>query len=222
MPKATLLVVEDDADLGALLQEYLEAQGYGVTLASTFDAAESLLFERRFDLLLLDVNLPDGNGFELLRSKRKEGLITPAIFVTTRGMVDDLERGFRSGGDDYLRKPFAMKELGLRVESILRRNYFHARTSLIEFSQGVAFDQESGSLHVNGVLKPLPDKEARLLKLLVQRRGELLSHEVIFDHLYDYEETPSEGALRTYIKNLRVYLGKDAIVSHKRLGYQLR
>lgn len=222
MSKAELLVVEDDADLGALLQEYLESQGYKVTLAASFDVAESLLFERRFDLLLLDVNLPDGNGFELLRSARKEGLATPAIFVTTRGMVDDLERGYQSGGDDYLRKPFAMKELGLRVESMLRRNYFHAATSMIELADGVRFDSASGSLHVNGVLQPLPDKEARLLKLLVQRRGELLSHEVIFDHLYDYEETPSEGALRTYIKNLRTYLGKDAIVSHKRLGYQLR
>ncbi len=222
MSKATILVLEDDADLGELLMEYLEAQGYSADLAMTYEAAEVMLFERRFDLLLLDVNLPDGNGFELLRSARKEGLSTPAIFLSTRGMLEDLERGYQSGGDDYLRKPFAMKELGLRVESMLRRNYFHAHTPLIELSPGVAFDSVGGALHVNGAIKALPQKESRLLKLLVQRRGELLSHEVIFDHLYDFDETPSEGALRTYIKNLRAYLGKDTIVSYKRLGYQLR
>lgn len=222
MKNAKIMLLEDDIDLSATLCEYLEDSGYEVEALYDFESAQTRLFETRYDLLLLDVNIPGGDGFSLLRGARGDALQTPAIFMTTRGAMEDLERGYESGGDDYLRKPFALKELRLRVESMLRRNYFHAPSELMLLGDDIRYDTEQNALHVKGDVVTLSDKEARLLKLLVQQRGRVLSHEVIMEHLYDFEETPSDSALRTYIKNLRKILGKDAIVSYKRLGYQLR
>jgi two-component system OmpR family response regulator len=222
MKKATILLLEDDLALSETLCEYLESSDYAIEAHFDGMAAQDALFERRFDLLLLDVNVPGLNGFELLEEVRQNGVETPAIFMTTRNGMDDLETGYSSGCDDYIRKPFELKELQLRIESMLKRNYFHAKETQIAINEQVTYDSENSLLHVNGEIASLGDKESRLLKLFMQHRSELLSHEVIMDHLYDFDETPSDTALRTYIKNLRKLVGKDQIVSHKRLGYQFR
>lgn len=222
MKKAHLLLLEDDLGLSETLCDYLEEQGYAVEPHYDGQSAQEALYERRYDLLLLDVNVPGMNGFELLKAARSEGVETPAIYMTTRSAMEDVESGYASGGDDYIRKPFDLKELLLRIESMLRRNYFHAQNSSIEIAADIHYDSLSNTLHVKGDTATLGDKEARLLKLFMQRRGELLSHEVIMEHLYDFDETPSDSALRTYIKNLRKWVGRDQIVSHKRLGYQFR
>jgi len=222
MKKAKLLILEDDLSLNETLVEYLEDQEYEIV--SVFDGAkaEDKLYEEQFDLLLLDVNVPSPNGFELLKAARKNSIKTPAIFMTTRHSMEDLESGYESGGDDYLRKPFVLKELLLRIESMLKRNYFHQNDEDIEIIEGITYNSNNGELCIKGEIQNLGDKEARLLKLFVQRRKELLSHEVIMAHLWDFDESSSDTALRTYIKNLRKLLGKDQIVSHKRLGYQFR
>jgi DNA-binding response OmpR family regulator len=222
MKKAKLLILEDDLGLNETLVEYLQEHEYDIT--SVFDGAkaEDKLYEEQFDLLLLDVNVPSLNGFELLKTARSNAIKTPAIFMTTRDSMEDLEEGYESGGDDYIRKPFALKELLLRIESMLKRNYFHEKDENIEILEGITYSSANGELCINGKIQNLGDKEARLLKLFVQRRKELLTHEVIMAHLWDYDESSSDTALRTYIKNLRKLLGKDQIVSHKRLGYQFR
>ena len=222
MKKAKILLLEDDLALHETLVEYLEDKEYEIV--SVFDGAkaEDKLYEERFDLLLLDVNVPSVNGFELLKSARKNDIKTPAIFMTTRHAMEDLESGYESGGDDYIRKPFVLKELLLRIESMLKRNYFHQNDEAIEIVKGITYNTINGELCIKGESQNLGDKEACLLKLFVQRRKELLTNEVIMAHLWDYDEKSSDTALRTYIKNLRKLLGKDQIVSHKRLGYQFR
>lgn len=222
MKKAKLLLLEDDLSLSETLVEYLEDHGYELVAVYDGNSAEDKLYEMPFDLLLLDVNVPDINGFEVLKAARKNGIKTPAIFMTTRSAMEDLEAGYESGGDDYIRKPFALKELLLRIESMLKRNYFHHNDAGIEIGEGITYNSENGELCINGAVQSLGDKEARLLKLFIQHRKELLTHEVIMAHLWDYDEQSSDTALRTYIKNLRKLLGKDQIVSHKRLGYQFR
>ncbi len=220
--KAKILLLEDDMALSETLCEYLEDSGYGVHPFYDGQSAEDALYESTFDLLLLDVNVPSPNGFELLKAAREQGVSTPAIYMTTRNAMEDLEAGYGSGGDDYIKKPFELKELLLRIESMLKRNYFHAPSEAINISDDISYDSQKSTLHVKGNPITLGDKEARLLKLFMQRRGELISHEMIMEHLYDFDETPSDTALRTYIKNLRKLVGKDQIVSHKRLGYQFR
>jgi DNA-binding response OmpR family regulator len=222
MKKAKLLILEDDITLNETLVEYLQEQDYEVISVYDGESAEDRLYEEKFDLLLFDVNVPSPNGFELLHVARKNSIKTPAIFMTTRSGMDDLEKGYESGADDYIRKPFELKELLLRVQSMLKRNYFHSNSEKVQISQTAHYDIINGELYIDDTIQSLGDKESRLLKLFVQRRGELLSHELIISHLWDFDEKSSDSALRTYIKNLRKLLGKDTIVSHKRLGYQFR
>jgi DNA-binding response OmpR family regulator len=222
MMKAKLLLLEDDPNLSESVTEYLEDQGFNVVCVYDAASAEDILYEQKFDLLLLDVNVPGGDGFSLLKNSRKEGNATPAIFITSRNAMRDVEEGFESGGDDYIRKPFALKELLLRIQTILKRNFYHNPTNALTLSEGVTYDIDNQLLTVEGQVQNLQLKEHKLLKLFIQHRNELLSHEVIMEHLWDYDETPSDGSLRTYIKTLRKLLGKDSIVSHKRLGYQFR
>ena len=222
MKRAKILLLEDDIDLNETLSEYLQESGYDTVSVFDGESAEEKLYEQSFDILLFDVNVPSPNGFELLHRARENSIKTPAIFMTTRSAMDDLEEGFKSGADDYIRKPFELKELLLRVQSMLKRNYFHNADESVEIDKNISYNITNGELYINGNIQSLGDKESRLLKLFMQKRGELLTHEVIIAHLWDYDENSSDTALRTYIKNLRKLLGKDRIVSHKRLGYQFR
>jgi len=222
MTKAKLFLLEDDPNLSESVTEYLENQGYSVTCAYDAASAEEILYETKFDLLLLDVNVPGGDGFSLLKSSRDTGNITPAIFITSRNAMNDLEEGFKSGGDDYLRKPYELKELLLRIQTILKRNFFHPQNPLLDLGNNIAYDIENQSLLLGGIEQSLQPKEHKLLKLFIQRKGELLTHETIMEYLWEYDEMSNDGSLRTYIKTLRKLLGKDRIVSHKRIGYQFR
>lgn len=222
MKKAKLLLLEDDIPLHETLRETLEEEGYRVQSVYDGDSAEDLLYEEPFDLLLLDVNVPGLNGFELLRSARERGVQTPALFLTTRDALADVEAGFESGADDYLRKPFEIKELLLRVQSMLRRRFSHPGDERIDLGGELQFDMQSGQLYKTGQAVAMGEKQRRLLSLLLQRRGQIVTHEVIAEHLWGYDEQPSDDALRTYIKDLRKSVGKERIISHKRTGYQFR
>ena len=220
MKKAKLLLLEDDINLSETVAEYFGDEGYDIVCAFDSEEAENKIYEESFDLLLLDVNVPGANGFTLLKEARQRGVTVPAIFITSRNAMSDVENGFESGADDYIRKPFELKELLLRVQTILRRNFFHHPSAHLELDEHIAYDVEKAELFIDGQRAVLQDKEAKLLKLFMQRKGELLSHEVIMEHLWSFDEKPSDTALRTYIKNIRKLVGKERIVSHKRLGYQ--
>jgi two-component system, OmpR family, response regulator len=222
MKKATLLLLEDDVTLHETLKEYLEEEGFEVAGAFDGEAAEDLLYEQAFDLLILDVNVPRKNGFEVLHDARGRGVEAPALFLTTRDAEADVERGFQSGADDYVRKPFSLKELLLRVQSMLRRRFSHPSDERMALGDGVEFDLQTAQLYRSGEPVKLADKPRRLLGLLLQHRGEVVTHEVIIEHLWGFDERPSDDALRTYVKILRNEIGKERIVSHKRTGYQFR
>jgi DNA-binding response OmpR family regulator len=215
-----ILLLEDDANLNDTVTEFLEDQGHEVV--SVFDGyeAQEKLYETKFDLLLLDINVPGIDGLELLKESRDEGVVAPAIYITSMDSVDDLEKGFESGCDDYIRKPFALKELLIRVETLLKRGFYHEKKEFIEIDEQIAYDIKSGELVTDGKTISLGNKESRLLKLFMKAQGEVLSHERIYKHLWDFDEEPSDSALRTYIKNLRKIIGKERIVSIKKQGYK--
>ena len=220
MAAKSLLLLEDDANLSDTVCDYLEEHGYDVTPVYDAEEAEEKIYERRYDLLLLDVNVPGTDGFEFLRKARAEGVETPAIFITARRSVEDLETGFRSGGDDYLRKPFALKELLIRVETLIERSFYHRSSERIPVSGSWSYDPRSMQLVGEEGEHQLGGKEAKLLELFLRHPGELLSHERIYNALWEYDEEPSDNALRTYVKNLRKLIGKDRIVSVKKQGYR--
>ncbi len=220
MPKARILLLEDDANLNETIAEFLEDEEYEVESAYDGLEAEEKLYESKYDLLLLDVNTPGLNGFEVLKSARERGVSAPAVYITSMSSVEDLEKGYESGCDDYIRKPFVLKELLIRIETLLKRGFYHEKREYIEISDIIKYDIHSNILLVDEKPVSLGNKESRLLKLFMKSQDEVLSHERIYAHLWDFEEEPSDTALRTYIKNLRKIIGKDKIVSIKKQGYK--
>jgi len=220
MPKAKILLLEDDANLNETITEFLEEQGYEVEGCYEGYEAEEKLYESKFDLLLLDVNTPGMNGFDVLKNARERGVSAPAIYVTSLNSVEDLEKGYTSGCDDYIRKPFVLKELQIRMETLLKREFYHEKKQYIDLGDSIKYDIQANTLLSHGKPISLGNKESRLLKLFMKSRDEVLSHERIYEHLWDFDEEPSDTALRTYIKNLRKIIGKDRIVSIKKQGYK--
>lgn len=215
-----VFLLEDDLLLNETIVEYLEENSFEVV--SSFDGSEahSLIYENNFDILILDVNVPSLNGFELLKRLREENIQVPAIFTTSLNSISSFEEGYSSGCDDYIRKPFELKELLIRIESILQKGYFHQRSQKISLSSTCYYDSKSDFLYQNDEIVSLNPKESKLIKYFLKNQDELISHERIYDYLWEFDESYSDAALRTYIKNLRKIIGKDRIISVKKLGYR--
>jgi len=215
-----ILLLEDDANLNETITEFLEEQGYDVVYVYDGYEAQAKLYESKYDLLLLDVNTPGINGFDLLKEAREGDVVAPAIFITSLDSVDDLEKGFQSGCDDYIRKPFVLKELLIRVETLLKRGFYHESKEFIKISENISYDSKNNELIIDDEAVSLGNKESTLLKLFMKNEGEVIVHERIYEHLWNFDEEPSDTALRTYIKNLRKIIGKEKIVSIKKQGYK--
>jgi len=215
-----ILLLEDDANLNETVTEFLEELGHDIVSVYDGYEAQEKLYESKYDLLLLDVNTPGITGFELLKEAREGDVVAPAIFITSLDSVEDLEKGFESGCDDYIRKPFALKELKIRVETLLKRGFYHESKELIAIAKNIAYDTKNNELVIDDKSVSLGHKESKLLKLFMKNEGEVIAHERIYKHLWDFDEEPSDTALRTYIKNLRKIVGKDKIVSIKKQGYK--
>jgi DNA-binding response OmpR family regulator len=218
--KATILLLEDDLTLSETVVEYFQDQGFDIDFVYDGEEALSFIYEKNYDLLLLDVNVPNKNGFEVLKEIRSEGNKTPAIFITSLNSMESLEKGFQSGCDDYIRKPFELKELLLRVQTILKREFANSKEEIIKLGDGLVFNLISSELKKDDIEIKLNLKELKLLKLFLQHPNELLSHDRIYDFVWNYDEEYSDNSLRTYIKNLRKIVGKEKIVSLKKLGYR--
>ncbi len=217
--KQTILLLEDDLQLSDTIKQFFEFKGYIVYPAYDGLKAEEISYEKHIDIMLLDVKVPHVNGFEFLESFRDKDKEIPAIFITSLNSVEDVERGFKLGCDDYIRKPFALKELLVRVESLLKRS-FGTRDEKVELSNGFVFDIKELFLTQNGQKISLKTKELKLLALFLQHPNELIGYEKIYETLWNYEEQPSNGSLRTYIKTIRSAIGKNSIETVKNIGYR--
>ena len=217
--KNKILLLEDDLNLSETVAEYFDEQGFEVVCVYDGDDAISSIYENHFDLLLLDVNVPNKNGFDVLKEIRAQNNNVPAIFTTSLNSMNSLEEGYISGCDDYIRKPFELRELLFRVQTILKRE-FSQKSDVINITENITFNSISNELKNNNEEIKLNLKELKLLKFFLQHPNELLVHDRIYDYVWDYDEEYSDNSLRTYIKNLRKILGKDKIVSLKKLGYR--
>lgn len=211
-----ILLLEDDKALQEIIAECLEEEGYSVVCCSDGVDATNKAYEMEFDLLLLDVMVGGQNGFEALQVIRQSGKDTPAIFITALNSLKDLEIGFKSGCDDYLRKPFELSELLLRIQSLLKRN---KQNCVFDFQNGYTFDSTKEILYCNGVIQKLPSKERELLKILLKFEGSFVPLDKIYSALWGYDEEPSDLSLRVYVKNLRNIVGKEKILTRRAEGY---
>jgi len=212
-------LLEDDLQLSNTVKQFLEHLGYEVIVAYDAREARDLLYEKAVDLMLLDVKVPYQNGFDLLSELREEGSQTPAIFITSLHSVDDLTRGFDAGCDDYIRKPFALKELQMRIEANLKKT-FETHQNIVHIDKDKLFDIKEYQLRISGHPVPLKNKEAKLLAHFLSHPNESLSYDTIFSILWDFDEEPNGASLRTYVHTLRQHLGKERIKTIKNSGYR--
>jgi len=214
-----ILVLEDDVNLSHTIKQFLTLKGYEVFVAYDGEMAQDLLYEQSVDLMLLDVKVPKIDGFGVLKEQRDRGSDIPAIFITSLNSADDVAKGFEYGCDDYIRKPFALKELLVRVESLLKRSY-KTHDEQIKIDDLLVFDIKEMVLSKDGKKIALKTKELKLLAFFLQYPNELLDYERINQVLWEFNEEPNNASLRTYVKILRSIIGKDRVQTVKNIGYR--
>ena len=214
-----IFLMEDDLILNEIIEEHLLSKKHKVSTVFSGDEAEVLLYSETFDLLLLDVNVPGTDGFELLDDLRQRDILTPAIFITSLDMVDDVERGFNVGCDDYLKKPFELKELDLRINNIKRLLKIE-NSEVLKVSDMVYIDKKNLMIMNKDKNTHISLKELNVLEYLVKNRGIPVSVEELSMNVWSYENAPVAPTIRTYIKNLRKVLGDDYITNIRGVGYR--
>ncbi|MCT7634864.1 response regulator transcription factor [Aliarcobacter butzleri] len=213
-----ILLLEDDLILNEIIEEYLISQEHEVITAFSGNEAQDYLYSQIFDLLILDVNVPFVSGFELLKELRTQNIKTPTIFITSLNMVEDMQKGFDSGCDDYLKKPFELKELDLRINNI-KRLFNITPKELINISKDTFLDIQNLLIIKNNQKIHLAKKECEVLQYLINS-SKTVSIEELSLNLWAYEDNPNDSTIRTYIKNLRKILGEEKIINIRGVGYR--
>ena len=214
-----ILLLEDDEILNELISSFLKKKGYEIENFFDGEEAQDALYANNFDLLLLDVNVPNINGFELLKELREQNINTPAIFLTSLNATEDLKEGFLSGCDDYIRKPFEFEELDLRIENI-KRLYKIDSLHVENISPDTFYNYDSSSLHVNNKTYNLSKKETQILEYFLKNRNRTISIEELGLNIWSFEDRPTDSTIRTYIKNLRKIFESEVITTLKGVGYR--
>lgn len=204
---ATIAVIDDDANLREMLSTALRFAGYTTVTAGTCADGHRLVHDQTPDLVVLDVQLPDGDGFDLCRTLRSEGVKTPVIFLTARDQSSDVIAGFTDGGDDYVTKPFRLAELSLRISAILRRAG-RATPGVLRLGD-VSLDQVKRQVRRGGRIVDVTPKEFDVLGVLIAQRGRVLSKADIIRAAWETGHVGDEALIETYVSRLRTKLGDE-------------
>ena len=208
-----ILVVDDEQRLAAGIRENLQAEGYAAEIAH--DGAQGLrkALSETFDLIVLDVNMPVMDGVAMCAALRREGRQTPVLFLTVKGDPADRIRGLEAGGDDYLAKPFHLRELLLRIAAILRRSAWYGRAAdKLAFNGNEVNFRTYQARAWDGATHALTHKEAMILKALAERAGAVVGREDILDMVWGVEAYPSTRTIDNFIVRLRKRFERDAEV----------
>jgi two-component system OmpR family response regulator len=219
----SLLVVDDEPFLRDAVADSLRFLGFDVTTADCGTQALRLAREQQFDLMVLDVMLPDTDGFEVVRRLRRDGCRVPVIFLTARDTQADKVAGLTLGGDDYMTKPFGLEELAARIRTVLRRvNPGLDEQRVLTFGD-VELNQDSYEVRRDGRLIDLSPTEFRLLRYLMLNPGRVLTKAQLLDHVWNYDFGGTGTVVATYIAYLRRKLGEPEVIHTQRsVGYSLR
>ncbi len=214
-----ILLLEDDLILNEIIEEYLLSQNHQITTVFSGIEAQDLIYSQKFDLLLFDVNVPEPNGFELLKDLRAREIYTPTIFLTSLNQVNDIEKGFNSGCDDYLKKPFELKELDLRINNMKRLFNLESK-ELIKVSNDIYLDKNNFLIKKDKNEIHLAKKECEVLEYLINNSNKVVGIEELSLNVWAYEDAPISSTIRTYIKNLRRIIGDEYIINLRGVGYR--
>lgn len=198
-----ILIIEDEQELQQSIEKYLEYQGFVCEAATDYVTGLQKIGQYDYDCVVIDINLPNGSGLNIVRMLREIGSKTGIIIISARNALEDKLKGLELGSDDYLTKPFHLSELNARIHAIIRRRNFGG-SKIISFNE-ISLDPEAQQVTVDGKAVELTEKEYRLLEYFVANRGRVLTKAAIASHVWgdEYEQVSQFDFIYTHIKNLR-------------------
>lgn len=211
-----ILLLEDEYSLRVSIEEFLGDIGYEVDGYMDGLEAYDAVYSKHYDILLLDVNVPSINGFEYLKKLREDGVETPAIFLTSLTDIEDLKEGYRRGCCDYIRKPFDLEELEVRIDQALA-TFIQTKGSAIELCKGVTYDIKKSKLMYNGEEIVLRKVEKDMLELLLKNKNAIVSTQMFQDEIWGEYVDPA--TIRVQLNNLKKKLPCGIIQNRRGLGY---
>ena len=215
-----ILIAEDEARISSFLEKGLRAAGLTTTVARNGVDALHLARSGEFDLMILDIGLPDLDGFTVLQALRNASSTLPVIILTARDGVEDTVAGLRGGADDYVPKPFRFDELLARVQLRLRTPTTAEPTTLTHHD--IVLDLRTRRLQVDGSSSDLTAREFALAEVFLTHPGQILSREQLLSRVWGYDYDPGSNIVETYVRYLRRKLGTDRIETVRGMGYRLR
>lgn len=215
-----ILLIEDDHVLGAAIRDYLLSAGHAADWMQRIDDARHALGGVPYELVVLDLGLPDGRGLDLLRELRTAGNAVPVIIATAQDQIAVRVEGLNAGADDYLVKPFDLAEMAARIAAVVRRYGGSPIPTLV--AAGVAVDLAHRRVSVNGKPVGLTAREWAVLERLLSRRGAIVTRSEIEDSLYAFGAEIESNAVEVYISRLRKKLGREFVHTNRGLGYQVQ
>jgi DNA-binding response OmpR family regulator len=209
----SILLAEDDENLGTLLNTFLKNKGYQVELARNGKSALEKFNDGNYDFLVLDVMMPEMDGFTVAQEVREVDKNVPILFLTAKSMKEDKLKGFSIGADDYLTKPFSMEELVARIEAVLKRSGFEGETEASAFEIGLfTFDSDKRLLVKDRIIQKLTTKESQLLKLLAKNKNEVLDRQAALRAIWGDDNYFNGRSMDVYIAKLRKMLKEDEAI----------
>jgi len=203
-----VLIIEDDHNLRLLIKNFLERYKYLTEEASDGKEGYQKIITNEYDCILLDLNLPNLDGIEVAKKTRSEGIHTPIIMLTARSQIYNKIEGFDTGADDYITKPFDMKELVARIGALIRRSSSN-KNNVLEFAkQKLNVNNNTIETKTNGIVK-LSNKEMSILEYLIRNEQKIISAEELLEHVWDREVNIFSDTVKTHIKTLRKKVDKD-------------
>ena len=220
-----ILIVDDEPNIRELLSTSLRFAGFGVRAVANGAQTISAVLEEEPDMIILDVMLPDMNGFSVTKRLRSAGYTAPILFLTAKDDVEDKVQGLTVGGDDYVTKPFSLDEIIARIKAILRRTIQEDEDAVLETGP-IVLDQDTHEVNVAGTPVELSPTEFKLLRYLMQNANRVLSKSQILDHVWEYDFNGDAGIVESYISYLRRKLDpltEESLIQTKRgFGYMLK
>ncbi|ADR34442.1 two component transcriptional regulator, winged helix family [Sulfuricurvum kujiense DSM 16994] len=215
------LLLEDDYAFNTLIAEELIRLGFSVDSCFEGECAINAVYTQQHDLYIIDINVPSFNGFEVLTYIRERYANTPALIITTHSEIEYLKKGFALGCHDYLKKPFEMEELMIRIHNALRLSNPQQRDDRLALSQGYTYSLITGELYYHDILVELTRIESLLLRVLIQNIGNVVGSDTIQNYVWNNEEI-SPSTMRYWVHRLMKKLKSGMIVNVRGVGYRLR
>ncbi|MBF2051338.1 MAG: response regulator transcription factor [Elainella sp. C42_A2020_010] len=218
-----ILIVEDEPRISAFVEKGLQANGFTTTVIQDGDGAIGLALDGDFDLIILDLGLPDKDGLMVLEEMRGQGIQTPVIILTARDDIHDKVSGFELGANDYITKPFRFEELLVRIRARLRSAPVAQSQADMQITFGeIVLDLRTRRVRVNNRPVDLSAREFTLAEIFLRHPGQVLSRQQLLDRVWGYDYDPGSNIVDVYVGYLRKKLGNDLIETVRGMGYRLR